>query len=103
MEKTMLIETSITHQKQRHPHLNKELAGQIGDNCQPQPAASVKITGREQQILPMIAKGYTSKMIGERLGLSARTIERHRANLRKKFGQNNSIGLIQSALRHGLL
>jgi DNA-binding NarL/FixJ family response regulator len=69
----------------------------------PQSTTSIKATRREQQILTLIAEGNTSKKIGELLGLSARTIERHRANLLKKFRQKNSVSLVQSALRHGLL
>ncbi|MBU0663618.1 MAG: LuxR C-terminal-related transcriptional regulator [Proteobacteria bacterium] len=103
----MPTETTQTHQGQG-PNPGKELIENTTPNCRPnrhkpQAAASVKVTPREQEILSMVAKGQTSKMMGEHLGLSIRTIERHRANLLKKFSQKNSIALIQTALRHGLL
>ena len=63
----------------------------------------VKITRREQEILNLVAEGRTSKSMAELLGLSARTIERHRANLLKKFSLKNSVSLIQTAMRQGLL
>jgi len=63
----------------------------------------VKITRREQEILNLVAEGRTSKSMAQLLGLSARTIERHRANLLKKFSLNNSVSLIQTAMRQGLL
>ncbi len=69
----------------------------------PQTAAAIKITHREQQILHLIAAGHTSKLMATQLSLSIRTVERHRANLLKKFSQKNSVTLVQSAIRHGLL
>lgn len=63
----------------------------------------VTVTRREQEILSLVAEGRTSKAMAQLLGLSARTIERHRANLLKKFSQKNSVSLIRSAMRQGLL
>jgi len=69
----------------------------------PQAAAAIKVTPREQQILNLVAAGQTSKLMAKQLSLSVRTVERHRANLLKKFSQRNSVTLVQSAIRHGLL
>lgn len=55
---------------------------------------SVNLTPRERQIAPLIGQGMTSKQIGERLGISHRTVETHRARLMKKFGVNNIAGLV---------
>jgi len=63
----------------------------------------VTVTRREREILSLVAEGRTSKSMAQQLGLSARTIERHRANLLKKFSQKNSASLIRSAMRQGLL
>ncbi len=43
------------------------------------------LSHREQEILELIATGLTSKLIGERLGLSERTVQGHRLNISKKF------------------
>lgn len=43
------------------------------------------LSEREQGILHLVAQGLTSKIIGERLGLSERTVQGHRLNLSKKF------------------
>ena len=106
-ERTLPAET--TQRQQEQQPLSKEPAESSIKGCrpskhrQPKSAASIKITPREQQILLLVAKGYTSKVMGELLGLSIRTIERHRANMLKKLSQKNSAALIQSALRQGLL
>ena len=72
-------------------------------HLKPQTAAAIKVTPREQQILNLVAEGHTSKLMAKQLSLSVRTVERHRANLLKKFSQRNSVTLVQSAIRHGLL
>ena len=55
---------------------------------------SVRLTPREREIAPLIGQGMTSRMIGERLGISTRTVETHRARLMKKFGVNNTAELV---------
>jgi DNA-binding NarL/FixJ family response regulator len=108
LEKTMLTETTETLEEQ-HPPLGRELAKNSINarfptkRSKPQSPTSIKLTPREQEILTLVATGDTSKRIGDTLDLSTRTIERHRANLLKKFNQKNSVSLIQSALHHGLL
>lgn len=61
------------------------------------------LTQRERQILALIDQGLTSKSMGELLGLSPRTIERHRANLRQKFQKTNTVSLLHTARHQGLL
>jgi DNA-binding CsgD family transcriptional regulator len=44
------------------------------------------LTPRERQVFHLAAEGKTCVEIGQRLNLSERTVERHRANLMHKFG-----------------
>ncbi|MFX0540868.1 LuxR C-terminal-related transcriptional regulator [Roseovarius sp. S4756] len=55
---------------------------------------SVNLTPREREIAPLIGQGLTSKQIGERLKISHRTVETHRARLMKKFGVHNTAELV---------
>lgn len=73
------------------------------DSIQKKKTPVPQTTPREQQVLTLLAAGHSSRDMGEILGLSSRTIERHRANLLKKFQQKNSISLIQAALQQGTL
>lgn len=59
----------------------------------PQP----EITKREQEILSLIAGGFSSKEIARQLGISPKTVEFHRANLLKKFDARSSSQLIALA------
>lgn len=47
------------------------------------------LSEREVQVLTLILKGLTNKIIAERKGLSERTIENYRANLYRKLGVHN--------------
>lgn len=48
-----------------------------------------QLTPREEQIVRLAAKGMLNRAIGERLSLSKRTVETHRANAIKKLGTNS--------------
>ncbi|MFB6717998.1 response regulator [Streptomyces sp. NPDC056237] len=61
------------------------------------------ITDREEEILKLVAEGHTSKEIGETLVVSAKTVERHRANLLQKLGLRDRVELTRYAIRTGLI
>jgi DNA-binding NarL/FixJ family response regulator len=61
------------------------------------------ITEREEEILKLVAEGHTSKEIGELLFISAKTVERHRANLLQKLGVRDRLELTRYAIRAGLI
>lgn len=64
---------------------------------------NVKLTAREQQILMLIAEGYNSKEISERLFLSKHTVDTHRKNILRKSKASNLNQLISQAIKEGLL
>lgn len=49
-----------------------------------------RLTGREAEVLEMIARGLTTRQISEALGLSARTVDSHRAALAAKLGTTSA-------------
>jgi DNA-binding NarL/FixJ family response regulator len=61
------------------------------------------VTEREEEILKLVAEGHTSKEIGEMLFISAKTVERHRANLLQKLGMRDRLELTRYAIRAGLI
>lgn len=62
-----------------------------------------RLTPREREVLRLIALGHTSVEIAEKLGLSPRTIETHRARIHRKLGLGTRAELVRYALRHNLL
>jgi DNA-binding NarL/FixJ family response regulator len=61
------------------------------------------LTPREREVLHLAAEGLSNPAIGERLGISPRTAETHRAHVIKKLGLRNRTELIAYALRRGLI
>jgi FixJ family two-component response regulator len=57
-----------------------------------------KLTRRECQVLDAITRGLSNRLIGERLAISARTVEIHRANMLKKLGASHTCEAIRIAI-----
>ena len=61
------------------------------------------LTARERQILNMILSGQTNKEIAEALGISAKTVDKHRTSMMQKVGVHSVSQLMAYALREGLI
>ncbi|CAN5611561.1 UvrY/SirA/GacA family response regulator transcription factor [soil metagenome] len=62
-----------------------------------------QLSGREKEVLALIAEGYTNPEIAQKLYLSPSTIDSHRKNLLAKFGVKNTASLIRFAAEHKLI
>lgn len=58
---------------------------------------------REREVIKLIAEGYTSKEIAEKLFLSPSTVKSYRIKLMKKLDVNDVAGLVKVAIRSGLV
>lgn len=61
------------------------------------------LTGREVQVLTMLADGFTTRKIAERLDISTKTVESHRASIMDKLGLRSVAELNRYAVREGLV
>lgn len=61
------------------------------------------LTAREREVLHLVAEGYTSAEIADRLVISPRTVETHRSNLMRKLDLNSQTDLVRYALRRGIV
>ena len=61
------------------------------------------LSKRERQVLMMVAEGYTNIQIGEKLGISPKTVARHRERIMNKLDLHSSIELVKFAIRTGLI
>ncbi len=61
------------------------------------------LTPREQEVMRLIAEGHPSRIIAEKLFISPKTAENHRANLMRKLNLNSNIDLIRYAAKAGLI
>lgn len=62
-----------------------------------------RLTPRERQVLQLVAEGRSNSEIGRTLGVTKKTVEKHRASLVGKLGVKDLAGLIRIALKHGLI
>jgi two-component system response regulator NreC len=61
------------------------------------------LTGREREVLTLIARGWTNKEIGAELGISPRTVESHRESVVRKLRIRTVAGLTRFAIEAGLV
>ncbi|HEV7842722.1 MAG TPA: response regulator transcription factor [Pyrinomonadaceae bacterium] len=62
-----------------------------------------ELSDREQEVLRMIAWGYSNKEIAARLELSVKTVEVHKANGMRKLGMKSRIDIVRYAILQGWL
>ena len=61
------------------------------------------LTSREQEILELIWAGFKNKEIGQRLKISVKTVEAHRANMMKKMRISNTAQLLKNAIQGNMI
>ncbi len=61
------------------------------------------LTPREEEVLKLVAEGYSSREIANTLGISAKTVDRHRTNTLAKLGLRDRLALTRYAIRAGLI
>ncbi|MCT2584322.1 response regulator [Actinophytocola gossypii] len=61
------------------------------------------LTPREEEIVKLIAEGNSTKEIADLLMISAKTVDRHRANILAKLGMRDRLDLTRYAIRAGLV
>jgi len=76
-------------------HLNRSRSGE--------PAAGSILTSREEEVVKLVAEGYSTREIANTLGISPKTVERHRSNVLQKLGLRDRLELTRYAIRTGLI
>ncbi len=71
--------------------------------AEPEQSAASDLSERETDVLRLIALGHTNAEIAEKLFISVRTVETHRAHIQQKLGVSSRAELVQSALSRGLV
>jgi two-component system response regulator NreC len=61
------------------------------------------LSGREREILRLVATGHPPTEIGRQLGISVHTVRRHVANISEKLGLRGNNALTRYAIRNGLV
>lgn len=86
-----------------YPTMTRKLVKDYLDRVSGSSEPEEILSPREREILALLAEGYSSKQIAERLVISPSTVYTHRSSLMDKLGLTGRHELIQYARRHGLL
>ncbi len=85
------------------PAITQQVVDAIARPGDSGPSGVSKLTGREREVLKLIAEGLSSKEIASDLGVSLKTIDSHRSNLMEKLDIHKVSGLVRFAIRAGLV
>jgi DNA-binding NarL/FixJ family response regulator len=74
----------------------------------PEGRAAVKkrrtvLSSREVEVLQLIAEGNANKQVAAELGISIKTVEKHRQHLMSKLGLHDTAGLTRYAIAAGII
>lgn len=82
-------------------YIDPELAaGVVGNYLAPQ-EDGVELSEREQQVLTMIARGYSNKEVAARLRLSVKTVETYKSRTMDKLKTHSRVELVRYAVKQG--
>jgi DNA-binding NarL/FixJ family response regulator len=106
---------SAMHQDHRSQEIKSPLSPSIGSMFTPEDSRSQQstalgeaqlhhsLTDREIEILHLIAQGFSTPQMADKLSISPKTVETHRKNMLKKVKVKNIMGLINYGIQHGII
>ena len=83
--------------------LSDALVRSLGDGSSPAADPYQSLSDREREVFAAMAEGRSNAVIGERLYISPRTVETHRARILKKLGLRSQTDIVLYALRRGVI
>ena len=60
------------------------------------------LTDREREVIRLVACGMSSRLVGESLGISNKTVDNHRTNIMNKLRIHTTAELVRYAIKVGL-
>jgi len=87
-------------------YFSKELLLSIVQNMRELTTSQSKtdnLSEREMEVLHLICKGYSNQEIADKLFLSKRTVDKHRANILEKTGSKNTASMVMYAIKNKII
>jgi len=88
-------------------YLSAQVSAQVIDTFlsgqDPSQTLEERLTEREREILQLVGEGNTSAQIAQKLNISPRTVEKHRANLMSKLRLNSHADVVRFAIQQGIV
>ena len=92
------------------PYFSPAIAKRLHDNpAKPRDreglvkANASRLTSRESEVLQLVAEGRANKQVAAELGISIKTVEKHRQHLMDKLNIHETAGLTRYAIAHGII
>ena len=91
--------------KQGAIYLSPAVSAILNDPTEPTEllAQTDSLTSREKEVVGLIGDGMTNRAIAHQLGVSIKTVERHRSNLMAKLDVHSVVGLVRVGVKLGLI
>jgi len=87
---------SIARRRRNHPNLPRNRDGLLKAN-------PTRLTSRESEVLQLVAEGSANKQVAVQLGISIKTVEKHRQHLMDKLNIHDTAGLTRYAISAGVI
>ena len=84
--------------------INSLLKSLMSDaSCNERLRAKSIFSERERIVIELCSEGYPTKIISDKMGISPRTVDAHKANIFAKLGVTNTVELVRYAIKHRLV
>jgi DNA-binding NarL/FixJ family response regulator len=97
------IRRVVAGQTYLDPAITDQAIGKVTGGSGRAAAAGGRLTRREEDVLRFVALGFLAKEIADRLGISIKTVETHKAKAMVKLGLKNRIEIVSYAMLQGWL
>jgi DNA-binding NarL/FixJ family response regulator len=105
-ELVLAIDTVLSGKRFISPCALANIIGEVledGERRQPDASAAVReLSARQREVLKLIAEGQRNRQIAEALGISVKTVEKHRSNVMQKLDLHNTAALTTFAIESRL-
>ena len=104
-----ILSKAIRAVQQGNRYFSPSIAGRVHDLLDsPDQGRRIKkrgivLTSREAEVLQLIAEGKANKQVARELGISIKTVEKHRQHLMKKLDLHDTAGLTRYAIAAGII
>ena len=85
------------------PSIAPIVLGRLRNPTRSDGPGGVCLTRREREVLRLIGEGSTTKEVAQRLGISPKTAQVHRENLKQKLDLRSTAAMVRYAIKHKLI
>jgi NarL family two-component system response regulator LiaR len=84
-----------------HPAATATVMRELADHAEPADEADLGLTGREREVLTLVARGLPNKLIARELGIAEKTVKTHVSSILAKLGVTDRTQAALLAVRRG--